>query len=158
MSDEKFLITELLTPHRYFPVKEFLNPPPPSKKKWGTKQHGTRGGTIGDRRTKTFVQVRGHEPRSIAFRIGVVEAGCLGSPRLPALGGKKREISEMGRWQTHGGGAGQGALSESAPNWSGSALSTPPTSKRSQTESNKKWFGKGLVRENQKRKACPFFF
>ncbi len=30
--------------------------------------------------------------------------------------------------------------------------------KKSQTESNKKWFGKGLVRENQKRKVCPFFF
>ena len=36
------------------------------------------------------MQVRGHEPRRIAFRIGVVEAGCLGAPRLPALGGRKK--------------------------------------------------------------------
>ena len=35
---------------------------------------------------------------------------------------------------------------------------TPPTPNRSQTESNKKWFGEGLVREIQKRKAKPFFF
>ncbi len=74
------------------------------KKKVRTKQHGTRGGTIGDRRTKTFVQVRGHEPRSIAFRIGLVEVSCLGSPRLPALRGQKKgnirngEMTDIWRW------------------------------------------------------------
>ena len=36
--------------------------------------------------------------------------------------------------------------------------STPPTPRNTQTEGNKKWFGKGLVREIQKRKAYPFFF
>jgi len=36
--------------------------------------------------------------------------------------------------------------------------STPPTPKRSNTKGRKKWFGEGLVREIQKRKAYPFFF
>ena len=71
---------------------------------------------------------------------------------------KKRQILGIERWQTGGTGAGQGALSDSAPNWSGTALQYPtnakklkPKKRNSQTEGKKKWFGEGLGREIQKK-------
>ena len=73
---------------------------------------------------------------------------------------KKRQILGIERWQTGGTGAGQGALSDSAPNWSGTALQYPtnakklkPKKRNSQTEGKKKWFGEGLGREIQKKKT-----
>ena len=72
---------------------------------------------------------------------------------------KKRQILGIERWQTGGTGAGQGALSDSAPNWRGTALQYPtnakklkPKKRNSQTEGKKKWFGEGLGREIQKKK------
>ncbi len=119
------------------------------------------GGAIGDRRTKTFVQVRGHEPRSIAFRI----PNRAGKGRLPMLsspacfGGAKK-----GKYQKWGDDRHMevGQDRELYPNLPliGEALhcSTPPTPRNTQTEGKKKWFGEGLVREIEKRKAYPFFF
>ena len=73
---------------------------------------------------------------------------------------KKRQILGIERWQTGGTGAGQGALSDSAPNWRGTALQYPtnakklkPKKRNSQTEGKKKWFGEGLGREIQKKKT-----
>ena len=72
---------------------------------------------------------------------------------------KKRQILGIERWQTGGTGTGQGALSDSAPNWRGTALQYPtnakklkPKKRNSQTEGKKKWFGEGLGREIQKKK------
>ena len=69
-------------------------------------------------------------------------------------GRKKRQILGIERWQIGGTGAGQGALSDSAPNWSDTALQYPtnakklkPKKRNSQTEGKKKWFGEGLVGE-----------
>ena len=43
---------------------------------------------------------------------------------------KKRQILGIERWQTGGTGAGQGALSDSAPNWRGTALQYPTKAKK----------------------------
>ena len=67
---------------------------------------------------------------------------------------KKRQILGIERRQLGGTGAGEGALSESAANWRGTALQYPTNAKKLKPKKNKhrdrgpkKWFGEGLVRE-----------
>ena len=68
--------------------------------------------------------------------------------------GKKREILRIERWQLGVTGAGQRALSDSAPNWRGTALQYPtnaqkvkPKKRKNTYRGPKKCCGEGLVRE-----------
>ena len=68
--------------------------------------------------------------------------------------GKKREILRIERWQLGVTGAGQRALSDSAPNWRGTALQYPsnaqkvkPKKRKNTDRGPKKCCGEGLVRE-----------
>ena len=67
---------------------------------------------------------------------------------------KKRQIFGIERWHLGGMGAGEGALSESAANWRGTALQYPTNAQKLKPKKNKhrdrgpkKWFGEGLVGE-----------
>ena len=112
-----------------------------------------------DRQTKTIVQVcRGADqiekapgPSKLTF--------CWGGGGQPTWAIEKNEKYDELRDGRH---MRQGQDRELYPNLPliGEVLhcSTPPTPKRSQTEGKRKWFGEGLVRVIQKRKAYPFFF
>ncbi len=112
-----------------------------------------------DRQTKTIVQVCRGADQIEKIQNGSAKVILLGGGGLPAWAGKKKEKYLELRDVRH---RQQGQDRELYPNLpligEVQHCSTPPTPKRSNTEGRKKWFGEGLVREIQKRKAYPFFF
>ena len=91
---------------------------------------------------------KGTRPKRIGAR--TVQTGSakvlLGGGGACIGEGKKREILRIERWQLGRGiGAGEGALSESAPNWRGTALQYPTNAKKLKSKKNK--HTEGLVGE-----------
>ena len=109
-------------------------------------------------KTKTFEQVcRGanrEEMESGPSKTVAQTRFCWVRPDCLHWERKKREILGIERRQLGGTGAGEGALSESAPNWRGTALQYPHNAKKLKPKKNKhsdkgtkKCCGEGLVGE-----------
>ena len=78
--------------------------------------------------------------------------GCL------HVRGKKREIFGIERCQTQATGAGQEALSESAPNWRGTALQYPTNAKKVKHRGQKKMVWRGVGAGDSKQKGLSILF
>ena len=114
------------------------------------------GGYVGQTDEDIRAGGKGTRPKRIGARTvqtGPPRSFCWGGGGLH-WGKKKRQILGIERRQLGGTGAGEGALSESAPNWRGTALQYPtnakklkPKKKKHPHRGPKKWFGEGLVGE-----------
>ena len=108
------------------------------------------GGYVGQTDEDIRAGGKGTRPKRIVAR--TVQNGS--AKVLLHWGEKKRQILGIERRQLGGTGAGEGALSESAPNWRGTALQHPTNAKKLKSKKNKhpdrgpkKCFGEGLVGE-----------
>ena len=116
------------------------------------------GGYVGQTDEDIRAGGKGTRPKRIGARTvqnGSAKVLLVGGGAEPALGRKKkRQILGIERRQLGGTGAGEGALSESAPNWRGTALQHPTNAKKLKPKKNKhtdrgpkKCCGEGLVGE-----------
>ena len=120
------------------------------------------GGHGGQEDEQNDAGLQGARPRSKGARTGQngLKAGVqLVFAGLPAWGGQNKRNLPSERWQSHTTGAGQGALSDSGPNWGGPALQCPPNprkatapKKNERDRGTEKGFGEGLVRQIQNKK------
>ncbi len=99
-------------------------------------------GHVGQTDKHNRADVQGSRPKRKGARTvqnGFVKVILLGGGEADCLHGRggKREILGIERWQTQATGAGQGALSDSVPNWRGTALQYPTNAKKVKAQKKK---------------------